>query len=136
MDRIEEKRADVLRDLALQLVDACRVDIEASPDAAGRDGDERSAAAVSLALQTVFMAETMTQRHSEGVVALDQTRAFGMFVGLGQGVGHILGANGDAASLDFAMRAYMVGFAATLPERMKHSGAAFRRSTFGKRGQP
>jgi len=133
---LDDARTAVVRDLALQLLDACRADVAASPQAAGRAGNELEASTLSLALQAVFMADSLTMKSEGGIVALDADRAFGMFSGLGVGVANILGANGDDRSTDFAMGAFMAGFFATMPGRMANARDLFGRSPFGKRPSP
>lgn len=133
---LDEARTTALRDLALQLLDACRTDVAAAPQSAGKDATELEASTMSLALQAVFMADSLTMKSEGGIVPLSQERAAGMFYGLGVGVGNILGANGDDRSIEFAMGAYMGGFIATLPGRFGHARDLFGRSTFGKRPSP
>jgi len=133
---LDEARTAALRDLALQLLDAARADVAAAPQAQGKSGTELEASTISLAVQAVFMADSLTMKSTDGIVPLTADRAAGMFFGLGVAVGNILGANGDDRSLDFAMGAFMGGFFETLPGRMGHAREMFGRSVFGKRTTP
>lgn len=117
MDRVPEEREALIRDAALQLLDICRVDVGTMPGAADRDPNELTAATISLAVQAVCMADAMTIKPvADGIISLDLERAFGLFAGLGQGVGHVLGAAGLGAGP--GMSAYQYGFDSTFGKRM------------------
>lgn len=133
MDRVEDTAQNELQEIGLQLLDRCRAEVARHPQSKGREASELEASAISLAVQTVVMADAMTQRGHDGMVSLDSDRGRGMFVGLGMGAGHVLGANGEPKSIELAMASYAAGLMATLPSRLRSSMESFAKTPWAKK---
>lgn len=82
-----------IMELALQLLDACRAEVATIPTGDRvASADDLEASVLSMAVQSVFMADLLETRGADGFTTeMNQARFLARFTGLGAGVGACIG---------------------------------------------
>lgn len=132
MNRIPDEAEAQIRDQAFALLDLCRTQVGKDPDAAAASAEGLLAATISMAVQSVVFAngQVIAERGAD-FAALEPEMAGAIYLGLGSGVGHCLGAAGDGNSLLGILDAYTDGMFRTMDARSAVSRTDFLKSKLG-----